>query len=116
MNIPETFKKAISDTFYDKEVDVYDILEETGEELDVVRKKGNIIEKSLKCNIHQTSNDLVLKDYGLNIEANIMITCDNTIAKIGDILTCKGQDYTITGKLTHDSHIKLFAKLGGTNG
>ena len=43
MNISETFKKVISDTFYDKEVDIYDILEETGEELDVVRKKGNII-------------------------------------------------------------------------
>lgn len=116
MNISETFKKVISDTFYDKEVDIYDVLEETGEELDIVRKKDNIIEKSLKCNVHQTSNDLVLKDYGLNIEANIMIACDNTIAKIGDILTYKEQDYIVTGKLSLDSHIKLFAKLGGTNG
>lgn len=116
MNITETFIQIISDTFYDKEVDIYDVLEETGEELDIVRKKDNIIEKSLKCNIHQTSNDLVLKDYGLNIEANIMITCDSTIAKIGDILTYKEQDYIVTGKLNFDSHTKLFAKLGGING
>ena len=116
MNISETFKKVISDTFYDKEVDIYDISEETGEELDVVRKKGNIIENSLECNVHQTSNDIVLKDYGLNIEASIMITCDNTIAEIGDILTYKEQDYIITGRLNLDSHIKLFAKLGGIDG
>lgn len=115
MNISENFKKVISDTFYDKEIDIFSTIENVGEELDVAKKKGDVIENSLKCNIHQTSNDLVLKDYGLNIEANIMITCDNTKGNIGNIITYNQVDYVITGKLTLDSHTKLFAKFGGIN-
>lgn len=115
MNIPETFKKVIADTFYDKTIEIYEAIEDVGEELDIIRRKGNIKEPNLNCNVHSIGNEVAQKDYGLNIEANIMITCDNTSAKIGDILVYNDQNYDITGKLTPDSHTKLFAKLGDTN-
>lgn len=59
---------------------------------------------------------MALNNYGLNIEASIMITCSKTLANENDIVTYKNLDYVITGKLILDSHIKLFAKLGGING
>lgn len=112
MQIPGLFKKAIADTFYDKVIDIYDVVEKYGEELDVRREKGNIIQSNLRCNVQQTSKDIVLKDYGLNIEANIIITCDEVKGEIGNIISYKNQDYTTTGKLVSDSHTTLFAKLG----
>ena len=112
MNISSEFKEIISSVFYDKEIDVYNIVENVGEELDCTREKGEIKQAKLSCNVHFTSNEMVKKDFGLDIEANIMVTCDTTVAQIGDIITYQNQDYTITGKLTPDSHTKLFAQLG----
>lgn len=114
MKISKEFEQVIADTFYDKEIDIYDIIEEIGEELDVIRKKGKIKEK-LKCNVHFIGNEIAQKDFGLNIETNIMITCDNTVAKMGDIITYNYNYYTITGILQCDSHTKVFAKLGDSN-
>lgn len=116
MQISNLFKEVIKNTFYDKKIDIFGTKEETGEELDTIMIKGEIIEKDLPCNIHFIGNDVVKKDYGLDIEANIMVTCDKSVAQISDILTYSNQDYIITGKLTPDSHTKLFAKLGGLDG
>lgn len=116
MQISNLFKEVIKNTFYDKEIDIYGTIEEIGEELDTIRVKGKVKESNLPCNVHFIGNDVAKKDYGLDIEANIMITCDKTIAQISDILTYLNQDYTITGKLTPDSHTKLFAKLGALSG
>lgn len=112
MNIPEAFKKAIADTFYDKTVDIFGTIEEIGEELDVTRKKGDIKQPNLSCNVHSIGNEVAQKDYGLNIEANIMLTCNDTVADLGDMLIYDDKIYIITGKLTPDSHVKIFAKLG----
>lgn len=113
MQIPNLFKEVIKNTFYDKEIDIYETIEKTGEELDTIRTKGNLKEEKIPCNVHFIGNEVAKKDYGLNIEASIMITCDKTVAQMTDILAYLGQDYIITGKLTSDSHTKLFAKLGG---
>lgn len=48
MVIPNEFKNAIASVFYDKTVDIYNTNEEIGEELDVVRVKGDIKEKRFK--------------------------------------------------------------------
>ena len=111
MNISSEFKDIISDTFYDKEIDVYNTTEDIGEELDCTREKGEIKQANLSCNIHFTSNEVLKKEFGLDIEANIMVTCNTTVAEIGDIITYQNQDYDVTGKLKPDSHTKLFAQL-----
>ena len=115
MQIPNMFKEIIKNTFYDKTVDIYEAVEETGEELDTIMVKGPIKEDKLPCNVHFIGNEVVKKEFGLDIEANILVTCNKTKADISNILTYLGQDYTITGKLPCDSHTKLFASLGGLN-
>lgn len=115
MNIPKEFKQIIADTFYDKEVLIYNSTEEVGEELDVIKTKGTLKE-TLKCNVHQIGNKLVQQDYGLDIEADIMITCEETNALKGDLLEYANEVYTITEVLSPDSHTKIFAKVGVENG
>lgn len=109
MNITEDFKNAIASVFYDKKVEVYNAEEIVGEELDVERIKGKLKE-TLECNVHFIGNEVAKKDYGLDIEANIMITCESSTGKIGEFVTYNGEDYFITGKLPLDSHTKLFAR------
>ena len=116
MEISNLFKEVIKNTFYDKKIDIYGTIEEIGEELDTIMVKGELKEKDLLCNVHFIGNDVAKKDYGLDIEASIMVTCDKTVAQISDIITYLNQDYTITGILTLDSHTKIFAKLGGISG
>lgn len=109
MNIPEEFKNTIASAFYDKKVEIYIPKEIVGEELDVERVKGDLKE-SLECNVHFIGNEVAKKDYGLDIEANIMITCESSTGQIGDFLVYDNKDYCITGKLPLDSHTKLFAR------
>lgn len=116
MQIPNLFKEVIKNTFYDKKIDIYGTTDEIGLELDDIKVKGELKESNLSCNVHFIGNEVAKQNYGLDIEANIMVTCDETVADLSDIITYQGQDYTITGKLTPDSHTKLFAKLGGLNG
>ena len=112
MQISELFKQVISDTFYDKEVEIYNTIETVGEELDVVRSKSNLKEK-LKCNVHNIGNEVLQQDYGLDIQANIMITCSSTQAIKGDIATYNNIDYIIVEILKYDSHIKIFGDSNG---
>ena len=109
MQIPILFKKIIENTFYDKETFIFYPHEEVGEEMDVMLTAGEMKEQ-LKCNIHQIGNEIVQQDYGLDIEANIMITCSKTIAQKGDLLEYGNKLYIITEILKPDSHIKIFAK------
>jgi len=111
MNIPDEFKGAISDFFYDKCISVYESKEVVGEEMDVTIEKGELKQNNLKCNVHLISNEIAKRDYGLDIQANILVTCDTTVAKIGDYLLYNDADFIVTGKLTPDSHTKLFAEV-----
>lgn len=112
MQISELFKQVISDTFYDKEVEIYNTIENVGEELDVVCSKDSLKEK-LKCNVHNVGNKVLQQDYGLDIQANIMITCSSTQAVKGDIITYNNIDYKVVEILTCDSHIKVFGDSNG---
>lgn len=112
MKIPNEFKQAIADAFYDKRVTVYNVIEVVNEELDVTRTKGTLKEE-LKCNVHTIGNKVLIQDYGLDIKANIMITCLSTSATKGDIITYNGQDYKIVEILEKDSHVKIFGDANG---
>lgn len=116
MELPKNFVEIISENFYDKKIDIYETAEEVGEELDSIMIKGKLKESNVPCNVHFIGKEVAKKDYGLDIEANIMVTCNKTVAEISDILTYLDKDYAITGILTPDSHTKIFAQLGGLSG
>ena len=111
MKISNFFKNIIKDTFYDKKIDVYSSIEVLGEELDTIITKGELKIQNLDCNVQNTSNDIVQREYGLTIEANIMVSCDGQDVKNTDIIIYNQVDYIVTGVLLFDSHTKIFAKV-----
>lgn len=110
MKIPKDFKNIMQNVMYDKELKIYEVIEEVNEELEVERKKGNFILK-INGNVQPASHDIALRDYGLNIEANFICTCDPQI-KIPKNTLIEYIEYKleITGILIYDTHQKIFLK------
>lgn len=109
MEIPNNFKSEISKVFYDKEISIFSQIEKVDEELSLTVEKGNIKE-TLFCNAHITSKELVLKEYGLDIEASIYFSCSNTLAVENDYIDYNGVTYICTAVIKKDTHTNIFAK------
>lgn len=107
MQIPTNFKNMMENIMYDKKVKIYEVVEDVDEELNVVLAKGDLKE-TLKCNVHNTSKEMIQEEYGLNIDSNLMLTCNNTVAKENDIAIYKNKEYKVKAVIEYDSHIKVF--------
>lgn len=86
MKIPEIFKQVIADTFYDKDIEIWT----SGTIKD---DEGSIVEEgkldkidNFKGNFQFSTREYIQQEYGKEIEANAIITCEKTLAKEGDIL------------------------------
>lgn len=115
MKIPEEFKKAIADTFYDKDIEIWTLGTIKDNEGAVV---GNgKLEKidSFKGNFQFSTREYIQQEYGKGIEANAIVTCDKTAAEIGNILVYNNSDYTIKSLVPSDSHITILVE-GDDNG
>lgn len=115
MKIPEIFKQAISDTFYDKNMEIWTsgtIKDDEG----AVIGTGKL-EKidSFKGNFQFSTREYIQQEYGKEIEANAIVTCDKTIAKIENILVYNGNEYEIKSLVQSDSHITILVE-GDSNG
>jgi len=86
MKIPDEFKKAIVDTFYDKDIEIWSSGKITDDEGSTIRngKKDKLDE--FKGNFQFATREYIQKEYGQEIDASAIVTCDKTIAKEGDIL------------------------------
>ncbi len=115
MQIPDLFKKVISDTFYDKDIEIWSSGTITDDEGAVIG--SGKVEKidSFKGNFQFTTREYIQKVYGLEIEANAIVTCDKTLATIGNIVVYKDNDYTIKSKITGDSHTVLLVNGSDDN-
>ena len=112
MKIPEIFKQAIADTFYDKDIEIWT-------EGTIKDEEGSVIESgkvekidSFKGNFQFSTREYIQQEYGREIEANAIVTCDKTVAEIGNILVYNNNDYTIKSLITGDSHTTILV-LGG---
>lgn len=115
MKIPEEFKKVIADTFYDKDIEIWTLGTIKDDEGAVV---GNgKLEKidSFKGNFQFSTREYIHQEYGKEIEANAIVTCDKTAAEIGNILVYNNNDYTIKSLVPSDSHITILVE-GDDNG
>lgn len=113
MQIPDLFKQAISDTFYDKDIEIWTSGEVKDDEGSVV---GNgKIDKidSFKGNFQFTTIEYIQQEYGKEIEANAIVTCDKTAAKIGNILVYNNKEYEIKSLVPSDSHTTILVKGDG---
>lgn len=115
MKIPEIFKQVIADTFYDKDIEIWTSGTIKDDEGSVV---GNgKIEKidSFKGNFQFSTREYIQQEYGKEIEANAIVTCDKTVAEIGNIVVYNNNDYTIKSLVPSDSHITILVE-GEDNG
>ena len=115
MKIPNKFKEVIADTFYDKDIEIWSsgtIKDDEGAEIGTGK-----VEKidSFKGNFQFNTREYIQQEYGKEIEANAIVTCDKTIAKIGDILVYNDNNYTIKSKIISDSHITLLVNGSDEN-
>lgn len=107
MQIPDLFKQVIADTFYDKDIEIWTFETIKDDEGAVIGdgKQDKIDE--FKGNFQFTTKEYIQQEYGKEIEANAIVTCDKTMAKIGDILVYDGKDYNIKSIVPSDSHTTL---------
>lgn len=112
MKIPETFKQAIADTFYDKDIEIW--TEGTIKDDEGAVIGNDKVEKidSFKGNFQFSTREYIQQEYGREIKANAIVTCDKTVAEIGNILVYNNNDYTIKSLITGDSHTTILV-LGG---
>lgn len=104
MKIPEEFKKVIADTFYDKDIEIWTEGTIKDDEGSVV---GNgKLEKidSFKGNFQFSTREYIQQEYGREIEANAIVTCDKSNAEIGNILVYNNKEYSIKSLISGDSH------------
>lgn len=115
MQIPEIFKQAISDTFYDKDMEIWTFGTIKDDEGAVIGN-GKLEEiDSFKGNFQFSTREYIQQEYGKEIEANAIVTCDKTVAEIGNILVYDDKEYTIKSLVPYDSHITILVE-GDSNG
>ena len=110
MKIPEAFKQAIEDSFYDKDIEIWTSGTIKDNEGAVI---GNgKLEKvdSFKGNFQFSTREYIQQEYGKEIEANAIVTCYKTIAEIGNILVYTNKEYTIKSLVPSDSHITILVE------
>ncbi len=115
MKIPNEFKKIISDTFYDKDIEIWTsgvIRDDEGADIGTGK-----VEKvdSFKGSFQFTTREYIQQEYGKEIEANAIVTCNKAIAQIGNILVYNSNDYTIKSKIISDSHTTLLVNGSDKN-
>lgn len=86
MKIPEIFKQVIADTFYDKDIEIWTSGTIKDDEGSIVGKGKLDKIDSFKGNFQFSTREYIQQEYGKEIEANAIITCEKTLAKEGDIL------------------------------
>ena len=107
MRIPNEFKKAITDTFYDKDIEIWTVGTIKDDEGSII--EDGKLEKidEFKGNFQYSTRAYIQQEYGKEIEANAIVTCNETVAKIGNIVTYNNNDYTIKSIVVSDSHTTL---------
>ena len=115
MKIPDEFKQAIVDTFYDKDIEIWisgTIKDDEGATIGNGKLKKI---DSFKGNFQFSSSEYIQQEYGRETEANAIVTCDKTIAEIGNILVYDNREYEIKSLVLSDSHITILVE-GGKDG
>lgn len=109
MIITDKFKKAIKNTFYDKEITRYTVVNTVDDE-GWARKSGSTVTNgSFFGNVHFNNFDKVQKQYGITEEIDIVITTDANIPN-EEIIGYLGQQYKVFRAIPNDSHYLLIAR------
>lgn len=115
MEISQIFKEAIANTFYDKDIEIWRQVKVEDDEGAIVENGKTEKIDSFKGNFQFKTREKLKREYGEEVEANAIVTCDRTKAKIGDILVYNGKEYEIKSIVPSDSHMTLIVFGGETD-
>ncbi|MCI8486058.1 MAG: hypothetical protein HFJ20_02990 [Clostridia bacterium] len=110
MQISDLFKQVMANTFYDKHIEIWTSGTITDDEGAVIGNGKKDLIDEFDGNFQFTTREYIQKEYGQEIEANAIVTCDKTIARIGDILVYDEKEYKIKANPTSDSHVTLLVE------
>ncbi len=116
MKIPDLFKQAIADTFYDKELKIMTTEKEEvrDDEGCIVETEKDAIKETIMGNFQFSTLEKVQQEYGKEMVAECIATCENTRATVNDILVYLDKEYEIKAIIPYDSHKTiLLHKVGG---
>lgn len=116
MKLPNEFKQIIADTFYDKELKIMNTekLEEKDDEGCIIESKKEILKETIMGNFQYSTLEKVQQEYGKELVAECIVTCEDTKATVDDILVYQGNEYEIKAIIPYDSHKTiLLHKVGG---
>lgn len=111
MQISDVFKQTIKNTFYDKKIEIWTSGTITDDEGAVIGNGKKDKVEEFDGNFQFSTREYIQKEYGMEIEANAIVTCDKTVANIGDILVYNGKEYTIKANPSSDSHVTLLVEI-----
>ena len=111
MLFPDSAKRVISETFYDKEVAILEKQETYDAEGGLV-KTGTTIRDTFLGNVKFVSYDEEQQEKGLVKDIGVVITCStDTTVDVGDLLQYQGSKYVVSSRVITDSHMKLEGKI-----
>ena len=116
MKIPDLFKQVIADTFYDKELKI--MTTETEEVRDdegcIIESKRNILKETIMGNFQYSTLEKIQQEYGKEMTAECIATCEDTKATVDDILVYQDKEYEVKAIIPCDSHKTiLLHRVGG---
>lgn len=116
MNIPNKFKQVISDMFYDKELKIMTTEKEEvkDDEGCIIETEKDIVKETIKGNFQFSTLEKVQQEYGKEMIAECIATCEDTQATANDILVYLDKEYEIKAIIPYDSHKTiLLHRVGG---
>lgn len=115
MKTSELFKQVIANTFYDKDIEIWTEGTIKDDEGSIIGEGKQAKIDKFRGNFQFTTREYIQQEYGKDIEANAIVTCNKTVAKIGNILVYNDSNYTIKSKIVGDSHTTLLVNGSDEN-
>ena len=113
MRIPDSFKKAIADVFYDKVVDILPAEETVDVEGGVKRQPGSTASGSFTGNVNYSNLKEVQEELGLTYDIDVAITTNADNVSVNDFVSYSGTVFVVTDVIPYDSHKMVVATKYG---
>lgn len=108
MYIPNSMKKAISNAFYDKTINLL-------KKVDTIDAEGGVTNKgyettdTFKGNVSFSNCKKIQEYYGLDYQIDISITTNSNVTNINDLISYEEVVYSVSDVLRSDSHNLIVA-------
>lgn len=115
MKITDLFKQVIADTFYDKELKIMNTEKEEvrDDEGCIIETEKDTVKETIMGNFQFSTLEKVQQEYGKEIIAECIASCEDTQATVDDTLVYLGKEYEIKAIIPYDSHKTILLHRAG---